>query len=69
VHDVRRDPPDAEKITKVLIELARQQTIESPGAYANGYLCGLDISLYGVLLPRGLVNQIGGNSHSAVCRP
>ncbi|MFJ4653137.1 MCE family protein, partial [Nocardia sp. NPDC088792] len=39
------------------------------GAYANGYLCSLDVSLYGVLLPRGLFDQIGGNAHSAVCRP
>ncbi|GAB3211833.1 MCE family protein [Nocardia tengchongensis] len=39
------------------------------GAYANAYLCSLDVSLYGVLFPRGLFSQIGGNSHSAVCRP
>ncbi|MEV6770831.1 MCE family protein [Nocardia sp. NPDC051030] len=39
------------------------------GTYANAYLCSLDVSLYGVLFPRGLFNQIGGNSHSAVCRP
>ncbi|MBY8858876.1 MCE family protein [Nocardia sp. CA2R105] len=39
------------------------------GAYASAYVCTLDISLYGVLLPRGLLNQIGGPSHSAVCRP
>ncbi|MEU7763749.1 MCE family protein [Nocardia sp. NPDC049190] len=41
----------------------------SEGAYANAYLCGLDVSLYGVLFPRGLFSQIGGTSHSAVCRP
>ncbi|WP_227979040.1 MCE family protein [Nocardia spumae] len=41
----------------------------SDGAYANAYLCSLDISLYGVLLPRGLLSQIGGPGHSAVCRP
>ncbi|MFI9507482.1 MCE family protein [Nocardia sp. NPDC052566] len=41
----------------------------SEGAYANAYLCGLDISLYGVLFPRGLISQIGGTSNSAVCRP
>ncbi|WP_040800130.1 MCE family protein [Nocardia higoensis] len=41
----------------------------SEGAYANAYLCGLDLSLYGVLFPRGLFSQIGGNSHSAVCGP
>ncbi|MQY23584.1 hypothetical protein [Nocardia macrotermitis] len=38
------------------------------GAYGDGYVCSLDISLYGVLLPGGLLPQIGGNSHSAVCR-
>ncbi|WP_431971416.1 MCE family protein [Nocardia sp. bgisy134] len=41
----------------------------SEGGYANAYLCGLDVSLYGVLFPRGLFSQIGGNAHSAVCRP
>ncbi|MGV9973193.1 MCE family protein [Nocardia beijingensis] len=41
----------------------------SEGGYANAYLCGLDVSLYGVLFPRGLFSQIGGTSHSAVCRP
>ncbi|MCP2276680.1 MCE family protein [Nocardia amikacinitolerans] len=41
----------------------------SEGAYANAYLCGLDVSLYGVLFPRGLFSQIGGTAHSAVCRP
>ncbi|MBF6213636.1 MCE family protein [Nocardia puris] len=41
----------------------------SEGAYANAYLCGLDVSLYGVLFPRGLFSQIGGTSNSAVCRP
>ncbi|GAB2524258.1 MCE family protein [Nocardia heshunensis] len=39
------------------------------GTYANAYLCSLDVSLYGILFPRGLFSQIGGNSHSAVCRP
>ncbi|RJO76949.1 MCE family protein [Nocardia panacis] len=41
----------------------------SEGGYANAYLCGLDISLYGILFPRGLTSQIGGNGHSAVCHP
>ncbi|WP_327111129.1 MCE family protein [Nocardia sp. NBC_01730] len=41
----------------------------SEGAYANAYICGLDVSLYGILFPRGLFSQIGGTSHSAVCRP
>lgn len=39
------------------------------GAYTSAYLCSLDISLYGVLLPRGLISQIGGDSRTAVCRP
>ncbi|MFI7663950.1 MCE family protein [Nocardia sp. NPDC049526] len=39
------------------------------GAYANAYICKLDISLYGILLPRGLLPMIGGNGQSAVCRP
>ncbi|MEV5836605.1 MCE family protein [Nocardia sp. NPDC052112] len=39
------------------------------GAYANAYFCKLDVSLYNILLPRGLLPQIGGNGQSAVCRP
>ncbi len=39
------------------------------GAYANAYVCSLDISLYGILFPRGIFSQIGGDSHSQVCRP
>ncbi|WP_024801452.1 MCE family protein [Nocardia sp. BMG51109] len=39
------------------------------GTYVDAYLCSLDVSLYNILLPRGLLSQIGGNSHSAVCRP
>ncbi|MEV5649709.1 MCE family protein [Nocardia sp. NPDC052254] len=39
------------------------------GAYAAAYVCSLDISLYGILFPRGIWSQIGGRSHSAVCRP
>ncbi|WP_063051841.1 MlaD family protein [Nocardia arthritidis] len=38
------------------------------GAYGNAYLCSLDVSLWGVLLPPGLFSQVGGNSHSEVCR-
>ena len=41
----------------------------SDGAYAGAYLCSLDVSLYGILFPRGLFPQIGGHSQSAVCRP
>ncbi|MFE9579541.1 MCE family protein [Nocardia sp. NPDC006044] len=50
-----------------IISAAGRHTEE--GGYANAYLCGLDVSLYGVLFPRGLFSQIGGTSHSAVCRP
>nr|WP_067667314.1 MlaD family protein [Nocardia miyunensis] len=39
------------------------------GAYASAYVCSLDVSLYGILLPRGILTRIGPNSHSAVCRP
>ncbi|RMI34065.1 MCE family protein [Nocardia stercoris] len=53
-------------LPSVLADLGR---FTQDGAYANAYVCSLDISLYGVLLPRGLVSQVGGNSHSAVCRP
>lgn len=49
--------------------LADAGRFTSEGAYANAYICSLDVSLYGVLFPRGLFSQIGGNSHSAVCRP
>ncbi|MGN2640045.1 MCE family protein [Nocardia takedensis] len=40
----------------------------SEGTWANAYLCSLDISLYDLVLPRGVVASVGGNSHSAVCR-
>lgn len=49
--------------------LADAGRFTSEGAYANAYICELDVSLYGVLFPRGLFSQIGGDSHSAVCRP
>ncbi|MEV4126637.1 MCE family protein [Nocardia sp. NPDC049707] len=39
------------------------------GAYVNAYVCKLDVSLYGILLPRGLLPMVGGNGQSAVCRP
>lgn len=48
--------------------LAGPAQASQDGAYISAYLCSLDVSLYGILLPRGLFNQIGGNSHSAVCR-
>ncbi|MFG1790708.1 MCE family protein [Nocardia sp. NPDC049149] len=52
-----------------IISAAGRHTSE--GGYANAYLCGLDISLYGVLFPRGFIDSLGviGKSHSAVCRP
>ncbi|MEV0249060.1 MlaD family protein [Nocardia sp. NPDC050712] len=40
----------------------------SYGAYANAYICRLDVSLWGVLLPPGLFSQVGGESQSEVCR-
>ncbi len=39
------------------------------GTYTTAYFCSLDVSLYGILLPRGLLPLIGGQSRSAVCRP
>jgi phospholipid/cholesterol/gamma-HCH transport system substrate-binding protein len=49
--------------------LANAGTFTAEGTYANAYICRLDVSLYGVLFPRGLFPQIGGNGQSAVCRP
>ncbi|MET8653494.1 MULTISPECIES: MCE family protein [Nocardia] len=49
----------------VLNGLAR---FTSYGGYANAYICRLDVSLWGVLLPPGLFSQVGGNSQSEVCR-
>ncbi|NKY49344.1 MCE family protein [Nocardia vermiculata] len=48
--------------------LNRVAQFSSYGTYANAYFCGLDVSLWGVLLPPGLFSQIGGNGHSEVCR-
>ncbi|MBO0856320.1 MAG: MCE family protein [Nocardia sp.] len=48
--------------------LGRLAQFTSYGAYGNAYMCGLDVSLWGVLLPPGLFSQVGGNSHSEVCR-
>ncbi len=48
--------------------LNRIAQFSSYGAYGNAYICGLDVSLWGVLLPPGLFSQVGGNSHSEVCR-
>ncbi|MFD4351366.1 MCE family protein [Nocardia sp. NPDC058518] len=38
------------------------------GTHATGYLCGIDVSLYGVLFPRGTFSRIGGSAHSPECR-
>ncbi|TCK00749.1 MCE family protein [Nocardia alba] len=60
------------KLDQVAIDmpsmLADLGRMTSEGTHANAYLCGLDISLYGVIFPRGLVSQIGGTGHSEVCR-
>nr|WP_169823266.1 MlaD family protein [Aldersonia kunmingensis] len=53
------------ELPEVLTGLAR---FTSFGAYGNAYLCTLDVSLWGVLLPRGIVSQVGGTQHSEVCR-
>ncbi|MFM9378107.1 MCE family protein [Gordonia sp. VNK21] len=42
--------------------------VMSQGAYLNIYLCDLDIAIGDVLLPPGLINKIGGENHSVVCR-
>ncbi|WP_194816582.1 MCE family protein [Nocardia sp. XZ_19_385] len=51
--------------------LANAGVFTSEGTFANAYLCHLDISLYGVLFPRGFIERtgLGGKTHSAVCRP
>ncbi|TLG14817.1 MCE family protein [Nocardia cyriacigeorgica] len=53
------------ELPTVLNGLAR---FTSYGAYANAYICRLDVSLWGVLLPPGLFSQVGGESQSEVCR-
>ncbi|CCF65585.1 MCE family protein [Nocardia cyriacigeorgica] len=53
------------ELPNVLNGLAR---FTSYGAYANAYICRLDVSLWGVLLPPGLFSQVGGESQSEVCR-
>ncbi|MFC4127870.1 MlaD family protein [Nocardia rhizosphaerae] len=49
----------------VLAGLAR---ISGNGTYVNTYICRLDVSLWGVLFPRDVFSQVGGNAHSEVCR-
>lgn len=48
--------------------LNRVASFSSYGSYGIAYFCGLDVSLWGVLLPPGLFSQIGGNKHTEVCR-
>lgn len=55
----------AVELPNVLNSLAR---FTGNGAYGNAYICSLDVSLWGVLLPPGLFSQIGGDQHSEVCR-
>ncbi|MEV6217459.1 MCE family protein [Nocardia sp. NPDC051833] len=52
-------------LTAIIAGLGR---VTSTGTHATGYICGLDISLYGVLFPRGIFSQIGGSAHSEKCR-
>ncbi|WP_341257310.1 MCE family protein [Gordonia malaquae] len=42
--------------------------VMSQGAYLNIYACTLDIAIGDVLLPPGLITQIGGSNHSSVCQ-
>ncbi|MFB7879219.1 MlaD family protein [Nocardia sp. NPDC056064] len=49
----------------VLAGLAR---ISGNGTYINAHICSLDVSLWGVLFPRGLLPQVGGTAHTEVCR-
>ncbi|MBF6415399.1 MCE family protein [Nocardia cyriacigeorgica] len=55
----------AVELPDVLAGLAR---ISGNGTYINSYVCGLDVSLWGVLFPQGMFSQVGGNSHTEVCR-
>ncbi|WP_024802093.1 MlaD family protein [Nocardia sp. BMG51109] len=48
--------------------LNRVAAFSSYGTYGNALFCSLDVSLWGILLPPGLFSQVGGNSHSEVCR-
>ncbi|WP_336087307.1 MlaD family protein [Nocardia sp. SSK8] len=55
----------AAELPFVLAGLAR---ISGNGTYINSYVCGLDVSLWGVVLPPGTLSQVGGTAHSEVCR-
>ncbi|MGW5317461.1 MCE family protein [Nocardia thailandica] len=49
----------------LLTGLAR---VSGNGTYITSYICGLDVSLWGVLLPPGTVAATGGDAHLEVCR-
>jgi phospholipid/cholesterol/gamma-HCH transport system substrate-binding protein len=53
------------ELTPVLTGVARWT---GQGAYANAYACTLDVSLWGILLPQGILPQVGGSQHTVVCR-
>ncbi|MCF8570747.1 MCE family protein [Gordonia sp. HY002] len=56
-------------MAKVLPEfLGHFPNVMMQGAYLNIYACELDIAIGDVLLPPGLITQIGGTQHSVVCR-
>ncbi|MFC9996200.1 MlaD family protein [Nocardia sp. NPDC127526] len=55
----------AVELPDILNALAR---FTSYGTYGNAYICRLDVSLWGVLLPPGLFSQVGGPAQSEVCR-
>ncbi len=55
----------AMELPEILNAVAR---FSGNGAYANAYICSLDVSLWDVIFPRGLFSQVGGNAHSEVCR-
>jgi phospholipid/cholesterol/gamma-HCH transport system substrate-binding protein len=65
INDGSRLDRTAVELPAILTGVARWT---GQGAYANAYSCTLDVSLWGVLPPYGLLPQLGGNSHSAVCR-
>lgn len=58
-----------DELTKTLTDVARWS---QNGGYGNAYACDLDISLWGVLFPRGVLptifNFLIGDHHSEVCR-
>lgn len=63
---------DGAKLDRAAVELPPVLTgiarWTSQGGYATNYTCSLDVSLWGVLLPPGLISQVGGTQHSVVCQ-